>query len=190
MSHRADAKEPRWRAGAQANTEVAAGAASRGARRTPRQHGGIHDQPRKPRAVTTHNRSNYMRYLSPGASGSDDYAHVCDQCGIDDGRPFLMWDNPDFDLCFECLGFLYKRFIDHETGGGPVKVVRKVVSEKIRDAVFDKDGGRCVRCGSNEDLCLDHIVPFSRGGRTDIDNLQTLCRKCNSSKGSRSMESE
>ncbi|MHB8188944.1 MAG: HNH endonuclease [Ferrimicrobium sp.] len=43
----------------------------------------------------------------------------------------------------------------------------------------------CERCGSESDLTVDHIIPLARGGSHDIDNLQTLCRSCNSSKGKR-----
>ncbi|HJB68761.1 MAG TPA: HNH endonuclease [Candidatus Fournierella excrementigallinarum] len=32
-------------------------------------------------------------------------------------------------------------------------------------------------------LEIDHIIPVSKGGRTEEDNLQTLCWKCNRSKG-------
>jgi 5-methylcytosine-specific restriction endonuclease McrA len=41
---------------------------------------------------------------------------------------------------------------------------------------------RCLRCGAASDLTCDHVVPVSRGGRSDIDNLQLLCRSCNASK--------
>lgn len=53
--------------------------------------------------------------------------------------------------------------------------------EVIR-SVFDRDG-HCLRCLTTEKLTLDHIVPLSRGGTNDQDNLQTLCRGCNGSKG-------
>lgn len=52
-------------------------------------------------------------------------------------------------------------------------------------AVWDRDGWRCLTCGSHENLTVDHTVPFSKGGSDDIDNLQTLCGSCNSSKGAR-----
>lgn len=43
----------------------------------------------------------------------------------------------------------------------------------------------CVVCGATEDLTIDHIVPLSKGGLNIIDNVQPLCRRCNSSKGNR-----
>jgi 5-methylcytosine-specific restriction endonuclease McrA len=39
-----------------------------------------------------------------------------------------------------------------------------------------------VKCGSQWELSADHIHPESKGGPTTIENLQALCRKCNSRK--------
>lgn len=49
--------------------------------------------------------------------------------------------------------------------------------------VFERDGFRCQICGDWHDLTIDHIYPKSLGGTTELNNLQTLCRKCNSRKG-------
>lgn len=46
-----------------------------------------------------------------------------------------------------------------------------------------KYGYRCLCCGSTRRLGLDHIVPVSRGGKTELDNLQLLCHDCNRKKG-------
>jgi 5-methylcytosine-specific restriction enzyme A len=43
----------------------------------------------------------------------------------------------------------------------------------------------CAECGSTHDLTVDHIVPLARGGRSEMSNLQTLCRPCNGSKSAR-----
>lgn len=59
------------------------------------------------------------------------------------------------------------------------------VPASIRRAVMERDGHRCVRCGATENLTLDHIHPQLYGGRHTMDNLQVLCRSCNSSKGAR-----
>lgn len=55
----------------------------------------------------------------------------------------------------------------------------------LRAAVYDRDGRACRECGSTSDLTLDHIYPYSLGGEDTLDNLRTLCRSCNSTKGAR-----
>lgn len=51
--------------------------------------------------------------------------------------------------------------------------------------VFARDDYRCVHCGTRENLSVDHIHPVSKGGTNNMDNLQTLCRSCNSRKGAK-----
>lgn len=67
----------------------------------------------------------------------------------------------------------------------PVSSVKKRISASLRVKVWRRDNFRCVLCGSEEPLSVDHIVAESRGGSTTIENLQTLCRRCNSKKGPR-----
>ena len=43
----------------------------------------------------------------------------------------------------------------------------------------------CKMCKSKENLCLDHVIPMSKGGEDDVDNFQILCIGCNSRKGDR-----
>jgi hypothetical protein len=63
----------------------------------------------------------------------------------------------------------------------------KKVSAGTRAKVFERDGHRCLACGTTEDLTVDHIKHRSRGGGHGIDNLRTLCRPCNSRRGTGSL---
>jgi hypothetical protein len=56
---------------------------------------------------------------------------------------------------------------------------------RIRIAVWRRDGFSCRHCGSENNLTIDHIFPESKGGPAALDNLQTLCKSCNSRKGNR-----
>lgn len=60
---------------------------------------------------------------------------------------------------------------------------RKPIKRAIQNQVWNRDGGRCVRCGSNQKLEFDHIIPHSKGGADTYRNLQLLCETCNRSKG-------
>lgn len=80
---------------------------------------------------------------------------------------------------------------------------RRSADRRLRAKVYERDGYTCQGCGvmarevpmnydgrsalyaANGDyLVVDHIVPRSAGGTNAIDNLQTLCDRCNSVKGS------
>lgn len=61
----------------------------------------------------------------------------------------------------------------------------RIISGNLRHIIFKKDNYRCVECGiSNKEsvLHIDHIKPWSKGGLTELNNLQTLCRDCNLAK--------
>jgi hypothetical protein len=57
------------------------------------------------------------------------------------------------------------------------------IPEQIRIEVWRRDGGKCTRCESRENLEYDHIVPLSRGGSNTTRNVELLCERCNRSKG-------
>ena len=62
---------------------------------------------------------------------------------------------------------------------------KRPIPREIVDAVYKRDGGRCVYCGSTQNLQLDHIIPFSKGGATTLENMQLLCQKCNVEKSNK-----
>lgn len=51
--------------------------------------------------------------------------------------------------------------------------------------VLKSHNNACAICGAVENISIDHIVPLSKGGTNTIDNVQPLCRSCNSRKGNR-----
>jgi hypothetical protein len=59
---------------------------------------------------------------------------------------------------------------------------RAPIRPEVVRAVVERDGRRCLQCGSTEELQLDHILPVALGGATSVENLQILCGDCNRAK--------
>lgn len=79
----------------------------------------------------------------------------------------------------------------YKTNGG-----RRDPSMRLRYEVLARDHFTCRYCGaspkkdSNVTLHIDHIIPWSKGGKTVLNNLQTLCSKCNLGKSDLDPEEE
>jgi hypothetical protein len=57
---------------------------------------------------------------------------------------------------------------------------RRVIPTNVKLEVWQRDGGKCVKCGATENLHFDHIIPWSKGGSSNTaDNIQLLCGKHN-----------
>jgi len=81
--------------------------------------------------------------------------------------------------------------LDTLPGDGPIKYSDNLVeestrsrkiSQEVKDKVWNRDGGKCILCGSNELIEFDHIIPFAKGGANTYRNIQILCQSCNRSK--------
>ena len=71
------------------------------------------------------------------------------------------------------------------------KEQRALMTTRLRAHIKERDNFTCCQCGNSTKaepnllLEVDHIIPIARGGLTIEDNLQTLCWKCNRSKGAK-----
>jgi len=122
---------------------------------------------------------------------------ICNGCFLCDCDVYSFGEALDFHLCSDCFIELYLQFQkglfkitqkikNNEIipeGYEKITVLRKKISEEERNNIFDRDNWKCVLCGDIKDLQIDHIIPFSKGGTTEDNNLQTLCKKCNFKKG-------
>ncbi len=80
--------------------------------------------------------------------------------------------------------------MDGEAGSAQSKDIRaarekfgtRYISDETKRAVFARDAGKCRLCGSIEKIEYDHVTPVSKGGTSEEENLQLLCRHCNRAK--------
>lgn len=99
-------------------------------------------------------------------------------------KSFVEYYNSIDDVLIESVT-LEKDFVDHSTS--------RDINLRMRFMVMQRDSFKCCICGASPakdptvELHIDHIIPWSKGGETVIDNLQTLCSKCNLGKSDLSM---
>jgi 5-methylcytosine-specific restriction endonuclease McrA len=57
------------------------------------------------------------------------------------------------------------------------------LGDKAKLEVWKRDKGRCVQCGSSDNLHFDHIIPYTKGGSSLVaENIQLLCARHNIAK--------
>jgi 5-methylcytosine-specific restriction endonuclease McrA len=70
-----------------------------------------------------------------------------------------------------------------------IRIERSKVTAGLRTEVLKRDNYRCKKCGATANdgvmLHVDHIIPVSKGGKTELTNLQTLCDSCNLGKSNK-----
>ena len=59
---------------------------------------------------------------------------------------------------------------------------RKPIPDDVKMFVWQRDAGKCVKCGNNQSLEFDHIIPIAKGGSNTERNIQLLCEQCNRDK--------
>lgn len=85
---------------------------------------------------------------------------------------------------------------DDQNSISPLKIVKnkskRNIPNVLRYTIYKRDGFRCVACGNSAvdgaKLHIDHKLPFSLGGLTELNNLQTLCSDCNISKSNKHID--
>lgn len=93
---------------------------------------------------------------------------------------------------YEELLELYKEWENGNKYEVTKRQERKIMNDDIRYNVLKRDNFTCQKCGiTSKDgakLEVDHIIPVSKGGKTVMSNLQTLCDRCNSGKSDKTKE--
>ncbi|NLA32708.1 MAG: HNH endonuclease, partial [Mollicutes bacterium] len=64
----------------------------------------------------------------------------------------------------------------------------RVFDDNMKREAFERQTGICVKCEeqfSIEEMAGDHIIPWSKGGKTTAENCQMLCTRCNAIKSNK-----
>lgn len=67
----------------------------------------------------------------------------------------------------------------------PEKPSPRYIPPEVRINVWNRNGRKCKRCGAEEDLEFDHIIPVAKGGSNTENNIELLCKSCNRKKSDR-----
>lgn len=90
-----------------------------------------------------------------------------------------------------------RKYVKEHPEVNRMKRRRRRALEKNSEGIFTqsewvelchKFNDRCIRCGKTGDLTADHIIPISKGGRSDISNIQPMCNGCNKSKKDKTID--
>ncbi|HTY45946.1 MAG TPA: HNH endonuclease [Patescibacteria group bacterium] len=79
------------------------------------------------------------------------------------------------------IGKIIKK-ADQMYGDIPSDDARSPIPDNVRMLVWQRDGGKCIVCGAQENLVFDHITPVAKGGSTAEINIQLLCERCHREK--------
>jgi len=119
------------------------------------------------------------------------------------GEPFLRFKGKVF--CQDCYIGLIKPIYE-KSGMGDGGIIHLIFQEclnsphnrknrkqilnykKQYNKLLHKYKFKCVYCGSDKKLTIDHKKPVSRGGTDDLKNLHVACKECNSKKGTKTHE--
>lgn len=149
-------------------------------------------------------RREYMRSYWHNGAPAVEPQRQCIRCG--EIKPLASFRRRKRKQCRDCDNAIYRQYMKgyternrermrlHRLQRRPVLRVRwqnYAASKRTRgrfthkewQALCDWFGNACLRCGATGVLLtIDHVAPVSKGGANTIDNLQPLCKSCNSSK--------
>jgi CRISPR/Cas system Type II protein with McrA/HNH and RuvC-like nuclease domain len=85
----------------------------------------------------------------------------------------------------------YAQYLEQCAQDKAKKALKKKVSFPLRKKVIFRDNSTCQYCGkelNKKGIHIDHVIPYSLGGRTELDNLVVACAECNLKKSGHTLE--
>ena len=114
---------------------------------------------------------------------------ICDPCYLK-----MPGGRKPCPTCKAIIHIKQKKCAQHmlDAKGGHTRRFRPPIPKSVQRAAYQRDSYTCVQCGlegrgeTHEEkvkgFAIDHVIPHAAGGSSELENLQILCRKCNSSK--------
>ena len=114
---------------------------------------------------------------------------ICDPCYLK-----MPGGRKPCPTCKAIIHIKQKKCAQHmlDAKGGLTRRFRPLIPKSVQRAAYQRDSYTCVQCGlvgkgeTHEEkvkgFAIDHVVPNAAGGSSELENLQILCRKCNSAK--------
>jgi len=130
----------------------------------------------------------YEKILNPLFNTKNSFQYICPKCyrGVKSKQEIITKKPSTKVICEKCgsenkmvSSFCIECGNSLESVKIKIKGRSRHIPRDVMTAVWVHDDGKCVECGSREDLEFDHIIPFSKGGANTVDNIQILCKKCN-----------
>lgn len=125
--------------------------------------------------------------------------YKCDITGKEMPENFGWFGNENIHISEEGVEIILEQWIERMKNGYLIPIAIKYLEDrflqrinpdryipkKTRNEVLIKFKHTCVYCGATDNLQIDHIYPVSKGGVSQIKNLQVLCKKCNIKKSNK-----
>jgi len=109
--------------------------------------------------------------ILPGIWSEKGFFRLIDFKKVNDGQRFV------FRFILEETDF------ENDSNTAVLKPRTRVIPTEIKKKVWERDGGKCVLCGSRDELHFDHDLPFAKGGTSmSVDNVKILCARHNLAK--------
>jgi 5-methylcytosine-specific restriction endonuclease McrA len=106
-------------------------------------------------------------------------------------RVFILSDPNTFEydnnksICKECWGKTPESWGARRKKTIIFEYIKVKIPHSLKWKIWKRDGFKCLFCGSQETLTIDHKYPESLGGNLSEENLQTLCDRCNKKKNNK-----
>jgi 5-methylcytosine-specific restriction endonuclease McrA len=116
--------------------------------------------------------SNFLLYVNRQCRSEKDYEHI--KLKVEE---HVLERGDEYQKLINKIDRL------RQISSNRLQINRKQIPDHVLAFVLQRDLNKCVICGDDSNLQFDHILPVSKGGNNEPQNLRILCQQCNQSRG-------